>query len=177
MNTFNNKRRRETVKRIESVFLEELKTNELSRIKVSDICKNAQINRSTFYANFIDVYDLADKILARLKEEVSTLLKNDIDLQKSEEGFLNLLRHIKENQSLYSFYFKLGYDRKEDFSICDFSVESYGFDKDLIKYHIVFFKNGFNAIINEWLKVGCKETPEQIRDIIFYEYRGRLMGE
>lgn len=177
MNTFNNKRRRETVRRIEEVFLEELKKNELSAIRVSDICKKAQINRSTFYANFIDIYDLADSILMRLKGEVSVLLKQDIDLQKSEEGFLNLLQHIKENQSLYSFYFKLGYDRKENFSICDFSVQTFGFDKELIKYHIVFFKNGFNAIVNEWLKVGCKETPEQIRDIIFYEYRGRIMGD
>lgn len=177
MNTFNNKRRRETVRRIEEVFLDELKKNELSAIRVSDICKKAQINRSTFYANFIDIYDLADSILMRLKGEVIILLKQDIDLQKSEEGFLNLLQHIKENQSLYSFYFKLGYDRKEDFSICDFSVQTFGFDKELIKYHIVFFKNGFNAIVNEWLKVGCKETPEQIRDIILYEYRGRIMGD
>ncbi len=49
MNTRNNSRHRETLARIEQVFLEQLKTKELSQIRVSDICKAADINRSTFY--------------------------------------------------------------------------------------------------------------------------------
>ena len=42
-----------------------------------------------------------------------------------------------------------------------------------VKYHIEFFRNGFNAIIKLWLKDGCKESPEEMAQILKTEYRGR----
>ena len=60
MNTKNNRRRRESVEKIEKAFVKLLQTEELKRITVADICKESGLNRSTFYANFLDVYDLAD---------------------------------------------------------------------------------------------------------------------
>ena len=62
MNTPNNKRKRDSQERIERVFIELIQTKELNEITVSDICNKADLNRSTFYANYIDVYDLVDKI-------------------------------------------------------------------------------------------------------------------
>ena len=67
MNTKNNKRRRESVAKIEHVFVSLLQTKELSQITVSDICKKAGLNRTTFYANYLDIYDLADKIKEHLE--------------------------------------------------------------------------------------------------------------
>ena len=60
MNTANNRRRRESVERIEKVFIDMLQTKELNEISVSDICKQAGLNRTTFYANYTDIYGLAD---------------------------------------------------------------------------------------------------------------------
>ena len=57
MNTKNNKRKRESRAKIESVFVELLQANELNQITVSDICSLAGLNRSTFYANYVDIYD------------------------------------------------------------------------------------------------------------------------
>ena len=62
MNTPNNRRRRESVEKIERVFVDLLQMRELGDIRVSDICKQAGLNRTTFYANFADVYALADSI-------------------------------------------------------------------------------------------------------------------
>lgn len=33
--------------------------------------------------------------------------------------------------------------------------------------------NGCNAIVRKWLYNGCKETPEEMADIIHSEYAGR----
>lgn len=71
MNTKNNRRRRESVEKIERVFIELLQTKEINEIRVSDICKRCGLNRSTFYANFIDIYDLADKVREHLEREVT----------------------------------------------------------------------------------------------------------
>ena len=73
MNTKNNRRRRESVEKIEKAFVQQLQSKELKSITVADICKETGLNRSTFYANFLDTYDLADKLRTVLENEFSAL--------------------------------------------------------------------------------------------------------
>lgn len=173
MNTYNNKRRQDTVKRIEDIFLDQLKTRELSQIKVSDICKAAQINRSTFYANFVDIYDLSERILAKLENEVLQFMQKD---EAWDRDFLRLFQHMKEHQSLYQCYFKLGYDNRCELKLYDFCMQDYDVSAEFVDYHVTFFKNGFNAIVKKWLDGGCQETPQQMKDILMGEYRGRIQN-
>jgi len=42
-----------------------------------------------------------------------------------------------------------------------------------VDYHIEFFRNGLNSIIKLWLNGGCRETPEEMDEILKSEYRGR----
>ncbi len=70
MNTKNNRRRCESIENIEKTFIELLQAKELNEISVSDICKKCGLNRSTFYANYTDIYDLADKLKTNLENEV-----------------------------------------------------------------------------------------------------------
>lgn len=174
MNIKNNKRRQLTRRKIESAFMEFLKERDITQIKVSAICEQANINRSTFYANYEDVYDLADKIRAQLKEQVDQLLEKDFSWEISEKEFLRLFRHMKDNQELYTSYFKLGYDKQEELGFTQFIPQEAYPDKVQLSYHIAFFKSGFNAIVRKWLDGGCKESPRQMQDFLCNEYRGRL---
>ena len=63
MNVKNNKRRKESRAKIEAVFLDLIQDKELNQISVSEICKKSGLNRTTFYANYVDIYDLADNII------------------------------------------------------------------------------------------------------------------
>ena len=112
MNTKNNKRKRESMQKIEQVLIEFLQTKELNQISVSDICKKAELNRSTFYANYVDIFELADTIREKLEAEVSELYKDEITEGFNSNNYLLLFQHIKENQIFYRTYFKLGYDEK-----------------------------------------------------------------
>ena len=152
MNIKNNRRRRQSKERIEKAFIESLQTKELHQITVSDICKACQLNRSTFYANYEDIYDLADKVREYLETEVNLLYKEEKTQGFNSNDYLKLFRHIQGNQMLYRTYF----------------------DNKHIEYHITFFQSGFNAIVKMWLAGGCKETPEEMNEIIRSEYQGRL---
>lgn len=174
MNTYNNKRRQDTVKRIEKVFLECLENQDISQINISLLCKKAEINRGTFYANYMDIYDLADKVLQELEQEVGNLLERDIRKKYSESDFEKLFEHIKNNQSLYQAYFKLGAFSRHDLNAFCVPVYEPNFDPETVDYHITFFKNGFNALVRKWLDGGCKETPHQMQKILLREYRGRF---
>ena len=52
MNTPNNKRRRESRLRIEAALVRLLQDKELAQISVKEICAAADVNRTTFYANY-----------------------------------------------------------------------------------------------------------------------------
>ena len=42
-----------------------------------------------------------------------------------------------------------------------------------LKYHIEFFRNGLNSIIKLWLADGCRESPEEMAEVLKQEYKGR----
>lgn len=84
-----------------------------------------------------------------------------------------MFRHIYENQIFYKTYFKLGYHEKNRAFVFDTARAEKDFEGKHIKYHIEFFRNGINAIIKMWLSDGCKETPEEMAEIIKSEYKGR----
>ena len=69
MNTTNNKRRKESQEKIEKAFIQLIQNKEIEQISVTDICQKCNLNRSTFYANYLDIYDLADKIKDRMIED------------------------------------------------------------------------------------------------------------
>lgn len=168
MNTKNNKRKRDSIEKIQRAFVNMLQEKEISRISVTDICKETGLNRSTFYANFLDIYDLADKIRENLERDFNAQFH-----EAKNRDAVTMFRHIYENQLFYKTYFKLGYDEKHRISVFDPVRAETDFANKHIQYHIEFFRNGFNAIVKMWLDGGCRETPEEMAEIIKAEYRGR----
>ena len=172
MNVKNNKRRKESQERIEKAFVELLQTHALKNITVSDIIKAAALNRSTFYANYLDIFDLADKTRQKLETDFSNLF-SDYDYFNERSGALKMFRHIKENQIFYNTYFKLCYDDRHLISTYDPRRVEQEHISGNLKYHIEFFRNGLNAIIKLWLAGGCQESPEEMAAVLKEEYRGR----
>lgn len=161
------------MERIEKVFIELLQTKEISEISVSDICKRARLNRTTFYANYTDIYGLADTIRNKLENNLAELYRDEIAQGFNSNNYLKLFQHIKENQIFYQTYFKLGYDNNYKIIKYDVRLASEHFDNKFIEYHMEFFKAGITQIIKLWLQNGCKESPEDMFEIIRSEYQGR----
>ena len=57
MNKPNNKRKKDSQEKIERAFIELIQTRNIEDITVTDICNITKLNRSTFYANYLDIYD------------------------------------------------------------------------------------------------------------------------
>lgn len=173
MNTPNNKRKKESMERIEKVFIELLQTREVSEISISDICKRARLNRTTFYSNYTDIYGLADTIRNNLENNLAELYRDEIMRGFNSNNYLKLFQHIKDNQIFYQTYFKLGYDNNYKIVKYDVRLAKEHFQNRFIEYHMEFFKAGITQIIKLWLQNGCKESPEDMFEIIRSEYQGR----
>ena len=172
MNTPNNKRKRDSQEKIEKTFLQLIQKKNITEISVSTICEIAKLNRSTFYANYIDVYDLVEKVKTRMADEFAEFQISQ-NSEQNPTGYLNMFKHIKENQIFFKTYFKL-----EDISlspITQYNIEMANtfYNNEHIDYHIAFFRAGLNAIIKKWLNNDCKESPEEMVEIITSEYKNK----
>ena len=173
MNTPNNKRRKNSQEKIERAFVHFLQTKEINEISVTNICKEAKLNRSTFYANYLDVYDLAEKIVQKIKNDVFMLYQEERETKNNTNDFLKLFRHIKENQIFYKTYFKLNRDKHFIIQQYDTNLSKLMYEDKFIDYHIEFFMAGLNAIVKKWLNNDCKESPEEIDHILKSEYQSK----
>lgn len=174
MNIKNNKRRQNSRRKIQEALLSFLETKELHQIRVSQICEKANINRTTFYANFTDIYDLADSIRTELEIEVSEFFTSDSQNKFSADVFLRLFRHISENQLFYKLYFKLGYDSCTTFNFLKTCALPEEIESRHLDYHVEFFRSGLNSLVKKWLYEGCKESAEEMCSILLSEYKGRF---
>ncbi|MBO5477612.1 MAG: TetR/AcrR family transcriptional regulator [Clostridia bacterium] len=173
MNTPNNKRKRESQEKIEKAFIQLIQTKEVEQITVSDICKRTNLNRSTFYANYIDIYDLVDKVNLRMQKEFADMYINDAEAGQNPTSYLKMFKHIKENQIFYRTYFKLKFDANPPTNQFHTELAEKYYNNKHIDYHIEFFKAGLNAIIKKWLSNDCKESPEEMVEILDMEYKGK----
>ncbi|WP_367186350.1 TetR-like C-terminal domain-containing protein [Oscillibacter sp.] len=76
-------------------------------------------------------------------------------------------------EQFYKTYFKLGYNREYKVLLYDTKQAQAHFQNRFIAYHCEFFRAGITKMIEMWLEGGCKESPEEMDEIIRSEYRGR----
>lgn len=145
-----------------------LENKSLSQITVKELCQIADINRTTFYRNYTDIYDLYEKLE---KELVSKTFSND-DIVNDRYKLLEL---IYENQSFYKEFFN---SRLESKFIIDTVKNMYNQMKQLLisrgsfderTFEISYQYNyyGVIGVLKEWLNAGCPEQPKAFGDILY----------
>lgn len=174
MNKVNNKRSENSKRAIQKAYMNlVVSRSNVDSITVSDVCKKAGINRTTFYSHYLDMDDLIQSIYDWMVEEFLKVFEEESKTLKHSFNFEKLFKNIKDNQIFYKLYFKLGFDFKNIFA----EKGSEGIAKMFYKntkhldYHIDFFAAGMTAIIQKWLAKGCKESPKEMAQIIADEYQ------
>jgi AcrR family transcriptional regulator len=145
-----------------------MKTRSILNIAVKDICEAAGVSRTTFYAYYKDQYD----ILGQLEEEILVECENRVT-QYSPQGDVpparelvmlieTTLQYIAANsnsiQVLLSENGESGFQRRFAKYLTGrmqkLKTPQGGAlaDERVLKYYSVFIRDGFLAILQEWLK-------------------------
>lgn len=174
MNIKNNKRFRNTEIRMESVMLSLMKNTKFEKITVKKICEKANVNRSTFYAHFIDIYDMLDKMEKELsKQLLEKYVEKDERAVFSEKSFIVFLEHIKKHKYFYrinlknrrEFPIKLGFEGL--WNIIEKCCNKAGvFDKEEIMYYFIGFQSSFTMILKHWVDTDCKLSEKELANLI-----------
>lgn len=173
MNTKNNKRYAEMDIKMKSAVLELMKNNEIEKITVKKICETAKVNRSTFYAHYIDVFDLIEQIDEFLNQELMSGYESSTKLF-SEGSFIPFLKHIKKHSYFYKislshrtgFPLKQGFEPLWEWIVKPNCIENGITNEDEMMYYFVYFQAGFTMTLKRWLDNECKESEEKIERIL-----------
>lgn len=177
MNVINNRRAMETRQRIQETLLKMLEEQELDQISVSQLCKRADINRSTFYAHYNDVTDLIQEIEMEIGAELLGELPQEQLVTESVmrlDYLTMLLGRIRNHQLFYRAYMSSSYGQRQmnwGFAqLLDGVMRPYmqrlGIGDTELEYYFAFFKEGLEAVIRRWVFRNCAETPEYLTHIL-----------
>ncbi len=178
MNKKANQHYQMTHKNIRDTFLSLLGEKDLEDITITEICQNLNISRGTFYVHYTDVYDLMVNTERFISEEMQRRFLDALKIS-TREAFLEVFRFARENRVFYQIYLERGQSMHmmEQFSVDDFK------DPDLppddprhnlsdveLYYHNAFFRAGIRTLLRCWFARDCRETPEQVLDILRQQY-------
>ena len=151
-----------------------METTEFSKIRVSDLLKDCNIVRSTFYYYFSDIYELLEWML---NTELIGLLEKCDELYTWDQGITMLMEYVRDNSkmclcafhsigrgSLEKMFYKNCYVLMERFVNTGFSnVEVAAEDKAFI---MDFYVRAYVSALAAWLVGGMKKNPQEMVDII-----------
>lgn len=182
MNIKNNKRYKAGNEKIETAFLTLLYNLKYENISVNDICKKAEINRSTFYAHYCDINDLIIKIENKFANSLSSIF--DFGLKMDNNAFLEMFTFIKKNKYFYKAFLNIPYTTIAETNARDNILNNIKDNKIAINnsinnsdidlyYRANFFGAGIKEICKIWLARDCKESPSQMAQLLKQEYGNR----
>ncbi len=173
----NDRKSRYTRMVLQNSLIELMKKKPITKISITELCKNADINRTTFYSHFSDQYDLLKSI------ENETLLWAD-DMLNSLHGKTNQAETLKIIEEVFEYLVEnsnhlqiLMSDKGDiDFQKKIFSLiyEQCGLlptnvsvsDIETKKYYFTFLINGSIGVIQSWMNDGLKKSPKEMAEII-----------
>lgn len=173
------RRIRKTTTQLKKGLMELLKKKKIEDITVQELVDEVDINRSTFYLHYKDIYDLLEQIESEYFENFNAFMEshdvNNDSVQITDERikstFIDYFKFLKENEDLITVL--IGYDGDPAFSkrqlkiltqtICDRIYGDLGIPKnqqneDVFEYCLY----GSIGLVRNWVISGYVESPERI---------------
>ena len=86
---------KKTLMAIKQAYIEEKKRNDTVKdIKVTDICRRAMINKTTFYKHYCDIMDLEDKIETETVAEILDKCEHKFKIFDDTELFVSEVNEV-----------------------------------------------------------------------------------
>lgn len=101
------RRIRKTEQALRDAFVRLICRKELTQITIKELCAEADINKSTFYLHYRDIYDLASQMKQQLLDDAYNIIAEYDILDfaaSSPEIWYRMLELFQENNCLYISY-------------------------------------------------------------------------
>lgn len=175
-----------TARRMDDALIALLEHKDFEYITIKEICKKANVNRSTFYLHYDNANDLLEEVIELLnasfishldtQETIQTIAAknnlNDLYLIK-DEFLIPYLNFIKDNKNIYKAVknhpelFNIGSTYEKLFNSLFVPImNKFGLKAKWHKYLMDFYVNGINSLILDWVLDDCEISVEEISKFI-----------
>ena len=167
-------RTRYTRQVITDAFLQLLRQKPVERITVKEVCALAQINRSTFYRQYKDCFDLMEQLEQRGLELLEELLQAT-QAQGTAATMTSLLCALRDNDSLLGVMARQNQDERflyamvgRCFRYMNTRQENMATAANETQQNMrnAFLAAGVGGIIQYWLRSGMQTEPGQVAAVI-----------
>jgi AcrR family transcriptional regulator len=165
---------------IKNAFWLLMRDKGFQQISATDIIKLADVNRSTFYAHYIDKYDLLDQAEDELFNNLKSITNQNIDSitlsgdigNSLSDYFKQLINFIYDNKDTFSLLFGPNGDPNfssrlhteiKEFRAANGIEIGTSFPENYTQAVIL---GGMSNLIAEWVKSDFNEPPEKFAEIV-----------
>ncbi len=172
---------------MDEALIELLQKKSFEYISVKELCKAADVNRSTFYLHYQNMCELLDeatalmhsRFLSYFGENSKDILQKMHDCPKEELQLITpqyitpYLQYVKDNMYLYSAAisnpsnFNTGATYQSMFSkVFDPILGRFEVPDAQRHYLMSFYLGGISSLVNNWIKNDCKTPIDEIAQLI-----------
>ena len=138
----------------------------INKIKIIDICKEANISRTTFYNHYVDIYDLIEDFEKDILKDLD--IKKFQNIDNSEKNLIKLLENVLDyvlaNETMYIRFFESNnmtfYNIVLDFCMekifGDFSTTKGFASESEARFYFRYHSFGFLSTLEDWLMTSPK---------------------
>ena len=173
-----------TSKKMNDALLSLLEMKSFECITIKDLCKEAKVNRSTFYLHYDNLNDLLDEVLTKTNADFDNTFafaqrKNVASSALEELNFINdsylvpYLNFVKEHKKIYqevrnnSSLFKADSYKKKTYQDVVYQIlDKFGIEDKHKEYLFDFFVSGIKSIVTRWLKNDCDLDVQEVANLI-----------
>lgn len=152
-----------------------LRTEKLENISVTALCKEAGINRATFYNHYTSPTALLNEMEIQFVSELALLAKTPSSIDDIASGIELFCVKLKDNADLVSILVCYHADRDIEeiftkmaafYSKNRLDMNKTRLDSDTIHLVSTFLYSGCYTLVREWLLRDINKTPKQIAELI-----------
>ena len=167
---------------IKQAFAQLLNEKDMAKITVTDIVERANISRGTFYAHYLDVYDLYNAILSNIVEAIDEAF-DGIGLENiildPTEAIIFGINYLDKNKNYYKLFLTSSHGEKlimriisllEEKLIHEIEILFPSEDQTEYKAHMYYTLGGIRNILLHWFMDTLNCSSEQCAQMLSQFY-------
>lgn len=166
-----------TKRMLKESILKILKEKELDSISVAELCREAGVNRATFYRH----YEIPKDVVIEIQRDLYKELKQQINIPKSPEDIHTVIEKLclffNERRELIRIFIR----NNSDVDIINFMNEIYGevtkeygrtdllnrLSQEDIQFLTLYNVGGSYFVFKNWIMGSIRKSPQEMADYVY----------
>lgn len=161
---------------LREALLRLLEERDIAEISITELCREADINRATFYRHYENPAELLAEIAADISKTVRGFFHMPMQPETAREDMIRMCAYMHDHAGLYRVLIR---NHSEDDLIAIFDkvcadmiacirrgeIET-SLDGEDLRLLATFLGGGAYFLFRRWLTEDIRKTPEQVADIV-----------